>query len=143
MKKLKPKILKKPDGTLYKGIKAGMQFKGSLSWMSTEDEIIEVVRQVSRRNECGYDRIRSYWLCKGLTSNYTNTSTAAHLKRILQTAGQIHTPKPTWMIYIPEEGHWPIKVNGYALKRIARETYLKWAERKRLPKGSSIVQLYK
>ena len=41
MKKLKPKILKKPDGTLYKGIKAGMQFKGSLSWMSTEDEIIE------------------------------------------------------------------------------------------------------
>jgi len=42
-----------------------------------------------------------------------------------------------WVIYIPEEGHWPIAYDGedwYA----ARRAYLKWAGRKILPPGSWI-----
>lgn len=42
-----------------------------------------------------------------------------------------------WFIYIPEEGHWPIKYNGNDPKK-ARKAYLKWAKRKRLPPGSFI-----
>lgn len=46
--------------------------------------------------------------------------------------------KSTWMIYIPEEGHWPIRVKVGATKAEAKQAYLKWAGRKTLPKGSKI-----
>ena len=42
-----------------------------------------------------------------------------------------------WLIYIPDEGHWPINYNGTD-KAEARRVYLKWADRKRLPAGSFI-----
>lgn len=42
-----------------------------------------------------------------------------------------------WYIYIPEEGDWPINYSGDN-KKEAREAYLKWAQRKRLPKNSVI-----
>jgi len=43
----------------------------------------------------------------------------------------------TWTIYIPEEGHWPINYSGTS-KAEAIKTYLKWAGRKRLPRGASV-----
>lgn len=43
----------------------------------------------------------------------------------------------TYHIYIPEEGHWEIE-GKHADVASARKAYLKWANRKRLPKGSSI-----
>lgn len=43
-----------------------------------------------------------------------------------------------WVIYIPEEGDWPINHKLNASYSEARETYLKWADRKRLPKNSFI-----
>jgi hypothetical protein len=42
-----------------------------------------------------------------------------------------------WLIYIPEEGHWPIQYDGNDAKA-ARRAYLKWAGRSRLPAGSEI-----
>lgn len=42
-----------------------------------------------------------------------------------------------WFIYIPEEGDWPIDYRG-SDHREARQAYLKWAGRKRLPAGSRI-----
>lgn len=49
---------------------------------------------------------------------------------------------PRWEIYIPEEGHWPIRVKNSATKAEARAAYLKWAERKRLPAGSFICDMW-
>lgn len=49
---------------------------------------------------------------------------------------------PRWEIYIPEEGHWPIRVADTATKAEARAAYLKWAERKRLPAGSFICDMW-
>jgi dipeptidyl aminopeptidase/acylaminoacyl peptidase len=46
--------------------------------------------------------------------------------------------KIRYIIYIPEEGHWPIK-GRHANEKAARKAYLKWAKRKRLPKGSNII----
>jgi len=43
-----------------------------------------------------------------------------------------------WMIYIPEEGHWPIKVDVDATYKEAKKEYLKTANRKKLPSGSRI-----
>lgn len=43
-----------------------------------------------------------------------------------------------WVIYIPEEGHWPIP-GDHATETEARKAYLKWAKRKRLPAGSHIA----
>lgn len=49
----------------------------------------------------------------------------------------IKTPEDTgWMVYIPDEGHWPIAHKPRATYEEAREAYLKWAERKQLPRGS-------
>ncbi len=48
-----------------------------------------------------------------------------------------------WVIYIPEEGHWDINCPVQASKKEARDAYLKWANRKRLPKGSFICQVVK
>lgn len=42
-----------------------------------------------------------------------------------------------YMIYIPEEGHWPIR-GLHANKTEARTAYLAWAERKRIPAGAFI-----
>lgn len=50
--------------------------------------------------------------------------------------------KPDWQIYIPEEGHWKIPGNKKT-KKDARKAYLKWAGRKRLPKGSIIMDMNK
>lgn len=43
-----------------------------------------------------------------------------------------------WCIYIPEEGHWPIK-GKHKSEAEAKAAYLKWARRKTLPKGAYIV----
>jgi hypothetical protein len=45
--------------------------------------------------------------------------------------------KRAWYIYIPDEGDWPINYRGTD-EREARDVYLRWAERKRLPAGSRI-----
>lgn len=45
----------------------------------------------------------------------------------------------THHIYIPEEGHWPIDGEHKSIGE-AREAYLEWADRKRLPKGSKITR---
>lgn len=50
--------------------------------------------------------------------------------------------EPKWMIYIPEEGHWEIDVDEDATYEEAKAAYLKWAGRKRLPKGSLIEKLF-
>lgn len=53
--------------------------------------------------------------------------------------GTMAKPKPReWSIYIPEEGHWPIK-GKHKDEESARAAYLKWARRKRLPAGSFII----
>ncbi len=44
-----------------------------------------------------------------------------------------------WLIYIPDEGHWPIDYAGED-EAGARRAYLKWAQRKRLPAGSFICR---
>jgi hypothetical protein len=45
--------------------------------------------------------------------------------------------KRKWFIYIPEEGHWPIP-GTHSTEAAARDAYLRWAERRRLPNGSMI-----
>jgi hypothetical protein len=53
--------------------------------------------------------------------------------------GTMAKPKPReWSIYIPNEGHWPIK-GKHATEEQARAAYLKWARRKRLPAGAFII----
>ena len=47
---------------------------------------------------------------------------------------------PDWQIYIEDEGHWPIDYKGLDYEE-ARRIYLKWANRKKLPKGSYIQDL--
>jgi hypothetical protein len=47
--------------------------------------------------------------------------------------------KVVWLIYIPEEGDWPI-LGCHASEAEARQAYLQWANRKRLPAGSYIHQ---
>ncbi|MGH3428232.1 MAG: hypothetical protein ACRDQZ_11820 [Mycobacteriales bacterium] len=47
-------------------------------------------------------------------------------------------PTFEWFIYIPEEGHWPIRYSGSDAGR-AKAAYLRWAGRKRLPAGSRIM----
>lgn len=42
-----------------------------------------------------------------------------------------------WFIHIPEEGDWKINYNGTS-EIEAREVYLTWADRKKLPKGATI-----
>jgi hypothetical protein len=42
-----------------------------------------------------------------------------------------------WFIYIPEEGDWIIDYKGKDPKK-ARQKYLKWSNRKRIPKNSKI-----
>lgn len=42
-----------------------------------------------------------------------------------------------WYVYIPEEGHWPIAYDGDD-EAGARAAYLRWAGRKRLPRGARI-----
>jgi hypothetical protein len=59
------------------------------------------------------------------------------VKRKEELAQKIKSGKMEWFIYIPEEGDWPIKYNGTD-KDKAKATYLKWAKRKSLPKGSRI-----
>ena len=44
-----------------------------------------------------------------------------------------------WLIYIPEEGHWPIK-GLHKTEEQARKAYLKWARRKRIPAGAFITE---
>lgn len=44
-----------------------------------------------------------------------------------------------WLIYIPEEGHWPIK-GKHKTEGAARAAYLKWAKRKRIPAGAYIME---
>jgi len=54
----------------------------------------------------------------------------------------IKTPEGTeWMVYIPDEGHWPIAHKPGATYKEAREAYLNWAGRNQLPKGS-FLQLF-
>lgn len=54
----------------------------------------------------------------------------------------IKTPEGTeWMVYIPDEGHWPIAHKPRATYEEAREDYLKWVGRNQLPKGS-FLQLF-
>jgi hypothetical protein len=50
---------------------------------------------------------------------------------------QIEQAMSKWMIYIPEEGHWPIQYDGDDAE-MARRAYLRWASRSRLPAGSKI-----
>lgn len=52
-------------------------------------------------------------------------------------------PGNCWMIYIEDEGHWPIEHSESATKAEATEIYLKWAGRKFLPKGAYIDQVVK
>lgn len=42
-----------------------------------------------------------------------------------------------WLIYIPDEGDWPIDYAGTD-EEGARRAYLSWAGRKRLPPGARI-----
>lgn len=46
-----------------------------------------------------------------------------------------------WLIYIPEEGHWDFPQKKGSTKKEARKAYLLWARRKRLPKGSNLIQI--
>jgi hypothetical protein len=63
-------------------------------------------------------------------------------RRILEGhhPGTMAPPAPRdWLIYIPEEGHWPIK-GKHRTRDEATKAYLKWAKRKRLPKGSIVME---
>lgn len=44
-----------------------------------------------------------------------------------------------WLIYIPNEGHWPVDYDGDD-EAGARKAYLAWAKRKRLPAGSFLCR---
>ena len=52
--------------------------------------------------------------------------------------GDIILKDQYWVIYIPEEGDWKIVSKSETTKEEARKIYLKWAGRKRLPKGALI-----
>lgn len=45
-----------------------------------------------------------------------------------------------WVIYLRDEGHWPIAYDGDD-EAEARRVYLRWAGRERLPAGSAIYDL--
>lgn len=61
------------------------------------------------------------------------------LKPARDLADLIEKGLTKWVIYIPEEGHWPIEYDGDDPKE-AKRIYLKWAGQRRLPANAFIAR---